>query len=214
MRTNTKNRRPQRGRDIIPKALLDISPNVILIVSPEGVICEVNRLTCEVLGREESSLVGTSYYALCVDDEPGNIRGLIGECLELGKILHVQSRLRSAANGTIDLDLSFSCYPASRRAKKRYCIIIGRDISEEKKKELDLLRFSTIAHYTLIKSYSLVDISLTLPFDFTRLIIASVIGYFAFHEVPDRWSYIGAAVIIGSAVYIAHREALHKRKNR
>lgn len=72
--------------------------------------------------------------------------------------------------------------------------------------------FSTAGHYTLIKSYSLVDISLTLPFDFTRLIIASIIGYFAFSEIPDRWSYIGAAVIVGSAVYIAHREAMKKRQ--
>ena len=36
-----------------------------------------------------------------------------------------------------------------KRAKNRYCVLVGRDISEEKKRELDLLRFSNIAHFTI-----------------------------------------------------------------
>ena len=28
-------------------------------------------------------------------------------------------------------------------------------------------------------------------------------------EVPDLWTWAGAAIIVGSAVYIAHREALY-----
>ena len=33
------------------------------------------------------------------------------------------------------------------------------------------------------------------------------IGYLAFDEAPDKWTWIGAAVIMTSSVYIAHREA-------
>jgi drug/metabolite transporter (DMT)-like permease len=33
-----------------------------------------------------------------------------------------------------------------------------------------------------------------------------IIGYVAFAEWPDRWTWIGAAVIIASGLYIFHRE--------
>ena len=36
---------------------------------------------------------------------------------------------------------------------------------------------------------------------------AALIGFFVFAEVPDIWTWTGAAIIIGSAVYIARREA-------
>jgi len=44
------------------------------------------------------------------------------------------------------------------------------------------------------------------PFDYTRLVFGGLIGFLAFGEVPDKWTLAGAAVIIGSALYIAHRE--------
>jgi hypothetical protein len=38
-----------------------------------------------------------------------------------------------------------------------------------------------------------------------------VIGYFAFAEVPDLWTFIGAIVIAGAALYIAHREVIMRQ---
>ena len=38
-----------------------------------------------------------------------------------------------------------------------------------------------------------------------------VIGYLAFAEVPDLWTWIGAAVIASSAIYIAHRETVRRQ---
>ena len=38
------------------------------------------------------------------------------------------------------------------------------------------------------------------------------LAYLVFGEVPDKWVWIGAAVIFGSTLYIAHREhAAHRR---
>ena len=70
---------------------------------------------------------------------------------------------------------------------------------------------SIIAQYAVAKSFSLIDLTLTTPFDFLRLIIASVVAYFAFGEVPDKWTYVGGTIIVVSTIYIAHREALKKR---
>jgi drug/metabolite transporter (DMT)-like permease len=62
-------------------------------------------------------------------------------------------------------------------------------------------------HFCLSRSLSLTEASAVMPYDYTRLVFAAVIGYFAFAEIPTAWTFVGAAVIIGSAIYIAHREA-------
>lgn len=51
------------------------------------------------------------------------------------------------------------------------------------------------------------DASLVIPTDFTRLVWAGAIGFIAFGEIPDKWMWIGAALIIGSTLYIGLREA-------
>src|SRR3546814_12371055 len=51
------------------------------------------------------------------------------------------------------------------------------------------------------------DASAVMPYDYTRLLIAAVLGWLAFGELPTIYTWIGAAIIVTSAVHIAHREA-------
>ena len=44
------------------------------------------------------------------------------------------------------------------------------------------------------------------PFEYTILIWASLIGWLVWQELPDIWTYLGAAVIAASGVYILLRE--------
>lgn len=69
---------------------------------------------------------------------------------------------------------------------------------------------SIAAHYGLVKSYTLIDLTLTSPFEFSRIIMASGMAYVFLHEVPHKESYIGAALIVASTAYIAHREMKRK----
>jgi drug/metabolite transporter (DMT)-like permease len=50
------------------------------------------------------------------------------------------------------------------------------------------------------------DASVVMPFDFFKLIWATLLGYLFFAEIPDLFTWIGGAMIFGSAVYIARRE--------
>ena len=69
------------------------------------------------------------------------------------------------------------------------------------------------AHYTMALAYKRTEVSALEPFNFVRLIIAALIGYFVFAELPDIWTWAGGMVIIASTTYIARREAiLHKPK--
>ncbi len=69
------------------------------------------------------------------------------------------------------------------------------------------------AHYTLTLAYMRADVGALEPFNFVRLIIATVIGYFIFAENPDTWTWAGGAVIVASTTYIAHREAARRRED-
>jgi len=63
------------------------------------------------------------------------------------------------------------------------------------------------AHYTMTLAYNRTDVSALEPFNFVRLIIAALIGFFFFKEFPDVWTWIGGFIIIASTSYIARREA-------
>ena len=73
---------------------------------------------------------------------------------------------------------------------------------------LALLGFlAALSHLFLTHAYARVDASAVQTFTYVRLPLVAAVAYFAFAEVPDIWTWIGAAIIVGSAIYIARREA-------
>jgi drug/metabolite transporter (DMT)-like permease len=63
-----------------------------------------------------------------------------------------------------------------------------------------------IAQFCMTESLRQADTAVVMPFDFFKLIWATAIAYLAFGESLDLFTWIGGAVIFGSAVYIAYRE--------
>jgi S-adenosylmethionine uptake transporter len=66
---------------------------------------------------------------------------------------------------------------------------------------------ATVGQLAMTYAYAATEATVVLPFDYARLPFAAIIGYLAFEEAPDLSTWIGAAVIAGSAIYIARREA-------
>ena len=73
---------------------------------------------------------------------------------------------------------------------------------------------STIAHLFLARAMMRADLVMLMPFDFTRLIFTAVFAWFLFDETLDGPTFLGALLIVGSTVYIAHREARLAQKQR
>ncbi|MGE5539664.1 MAG: DMT family transporter [Gemmatimonas sp.] len=71
---------------------------------------------------------------------------------------------------------------------------------------------ATAGQLGITYAYAATDATVVLPFDYARLPFAALIAYFAFGEMPDRWTWVGAAVIAGSAIYIARREAQRSKE--
>ena len=64
----------------------------------------------------------------------------------------------------------------------------------------------TILHIALNHAYKLVDVSMTQPFSFLGLIVASLYGYYLFDENPDMFTWIGSLIIFIGVTLITYRE--------
>ncbi|MFI5031125.1 MAG: DMT family transporter [Reyranellales bacterium] len=70
----------------------------------------------------------------------------------------------------------------------------------------------TLGHMCQQNGYQLADITLLQPIGFLSLLWNTLLGYFLFFQQPDVWTFVGAAVIFASAMYISHREAVRRAK--
>ncbi|MGE0225566.1 MAG: DMT family transporter [Acetobacteraceae bacterium] len=62
------------------------------------------------------------------------------------------------------------------------------------------------AHYLLTKAFERAPAALLSPFNYLQLLGATLTGYVLYRNLPDHWTWIGAAVIVGAGLYIARRE--------
>ncbi len=63
-----------------------------------------------------------------------------------------------------------------------------------------------------VKVLCLAEASVISNIDYVKLIYAAILGLLLFNEVPDIYTIAGAAIIVGSSIYMFHRETLLKKK--
>jgi drug/metabolite transporter (DMT)-like permease len=71
---------------------------------------------------------------------------------------------------------------------------------------------STMGQWIVVLAYRYADASVLAPFTYSQLVWVSLLGFGLFAEIPDLWTFVGAAVIIGSGIYTAHRERLRRKQ--
>ncbi len=59
----------------------------------------------------------------------------------------------------------------------------------------------------IAQAFRMAPASVVAPFDYTILLWACLWGWLIWGELPDEWTWVGAAVIVVSGVYIVFREA-------
>jgi drug/metabolite transporter (DMT)-like permease len=65
---------------------------------------------------------------------------------------------------------------------------------------------ATLGHVLITKAYEHGEASLLAPLAFTEIIMATVVGWWFFGDLPDRWTVLGVSVLVASAIYISVRE--------
>ncbi|MBS0524549.1 MAG: DMT family transporter [Proteobacteria bacterium] len=73
---------------------------------------------------------------------------------------------------------------------------------------------ATIGQYFWVQAFAVGEMSAVAPFDYLRLPFAVFVGWMIWSEMPVIWTYVGAAIVIASALYIAYRESQIVRERR
>ena len=66
--------------------------------------------------------------------------------------------------------------------------------------------FLLTAYSALIQAMRIGEVSFVSPFRYIALVVAIIVGYFAFSERPDALMLTGATIVIASGIYTFHRE--------
>jgi drug/metabolite transporter (DMT)-like permease len=69
---------------------------------------------------------------------------------------------------------------------------------------------STAGQWIVVLAFRYADASVLAPFSYTQLLWVSILGFLVFGEVPDIWTITGAAFIVASGLYTAHRERVRR----
>jgi drug/metabolite transporter (DMT)-like permease len=73
---------------------------------------------------------------------------------------------------------------------------------------------ATLGQYFWVQAFASGEMSAVAPFDYLRLPFAVFVGWMIWGDMPVVWTYVGAAIVIGSALYIAYREQQLARERR
>jgi drug/metabolite transporter (DMT)-like permease len=73
---------------------------------------------------------------------------------------------------------------------------------------------SSIGQFLVVQAHRLAPASVLAPFSYSQLIWATLAGWLVFGNLPDEWTLVGAAIIIASGLYTAHRERVRAREGR
>ncbi|ABD07949.1 Protein of unknown function DUF6, transmembrane [Rhodopseudomonas palustris HaA2] len=71
---------------------------------------------------------------------------------------------------------------------------------------------STMGQWIVVLAYRYADASVLAPFTYSQLVWVTFLGFGVFGEIPDLWTFVGAAVIMASGIYTAHRERLRRKQ--
>ncbi|NJS39984.1 MAG: DMT family transporter [Rhodobacteraceae bacterium] len=72
--------------------------------------------------------------------------------------------------------------------------------------------FLIVGYLTSVMAMRSGDIGLVAPFRYTSLLWAIVLGLLVFGDLPDGWTLLGAAIVVGAGIFTLLRERALRRK--
>lgn len=69
---------------------------------------------------------------------------------------------------------------------------------------------ASLGHWLLVMAHARAPAAILAPFIYSQIVWMLVLGYFIFGDWPDLWTFVGAAIVIGSGLYLLSRESIKK----
>jgi drug/metabolite transporter (DMT)-like permease len=70
------------------------------------------------------------------------------------------------------------------------------------------------AQALMIESLRIGEVGLVVPFKYTSLVWAVLLGVLVWGDLPDVWTWVGSTLVVGSGLYIWNRELALARSRR
>jgi drug/metabolite transporter (DMT)-like permease len=64
----------------------------------------------------------------------------------------------------------------------------------------------SLGHFVMIRAFAHAPASSLAPFSYLNLVWATLLGIALFGDWPDGWTFLGAAMLAGSGIYVLYRE--------
>ncbi len=141
--------KPQKLRQEKWLDILNALPDMCLIISPDGAIIDANEKATAILENENKLLLNRSIKDYFNSAYVSEVEGIIDTCIMNGSTHRLETEFRRSNGTTLNVELFLNRIILDKKGNERGCLIVAHDISDRKKQELDLLRFTNLAHYTV-----------------------------------------------------------------
>ncbi len=71
--------------------------------------------------------------------------------------------------------------------------------------------FLGIGNFLVVAAFRMAPIATVAPFRYTLMLWSAAAGFVVFGDLPDRWFFVGGALILGAGLYTLHRERVRAR---
>jgi len=122
--------------------VVDLLPEMVLILDGENRILDTNKTAADELGVVAQPSRPKYIFDIIPEDERINFRRVI----PFSDQLNFETKFYKRNGSVIDVT---GLVRLLRLGQEKYWILFIRDVTEEKRKELDLLRFSNVIHNTI-----------------------------------------------------------------
>ncbi len=129
--------------------LLDAFPDPCAVLTDDGTILALNKGATAAWAN--NALPGThrSLLSMIVEDTKPRVRDVIRECFASGASNTVETEIILSDGTRHPVAMNFSRFAANAAGNQFGCLVVAHDTSLSKQRELDLLRFSNLAHHTV-----------------------------------------------------------------
>ena len=129
--------------------LCNALPDMCFIVSDQGTLLQGNKKGLAVIDGVSDSPINLPFSFFLSRDFRQSFEESMSYVLKTGTMMRIEAEIEQLKKKPLSVELFLGSLSVDKQSSRKGCLIVARDISDRKKQELDLLRFTNLAQYTV-----------------------------------------------------------------
>lgn len=163
----------------------------------------------EVIGRNRWLAIGMGFIGALIVIRPGFAEFNLGTAFALGSALTgalVSILIKTLVRGDSPDTIAAWLFITQTGILLIPTIYVWQTPNAQEWGLFILIGFmSLILQRTYNRGIQAADISIAMPFNFTRLIWAALLGWIVFAEFPDIWTWVGGMIIFAASIWLTRQ---------